>query len=77
MREYRDKQISFQCLPVAPSFPEVMEIGLTEGRSFRPEDAQTPRGAFVFNEKARAAYGLELNERISGVEIIGFIPDVK
>ncbi|MDR2118223.1 MAG: ABC transporter permease [Tannerellaceae bacterium] len=76
-RKYRDEDIYYQCLPVDPSFLRVMGIEVTEGRSFRQEDALTRHGAYVFNEKARAAYHLELNGRIDSAEIIGFMPDVK
>jgi putative ABC transport system permease protein len=75
--DYHDRPIHYQCLSVEATFPEVMGVEITEGRSFRPEDALTPYGAFIFNEKAREAYGLELNDRLNGGEIIGFIPDVK
>jgi putative ABC transport system permease protein len=76
-RAYHDEEINFQCLPVEPSFFEVMGITITEGRGFRPEDALTRYGAYVFNEKARSSYDLKLNDRIDSAEIIGFMPDVK
>ena len=37
-REYKDKDINFQCIPVSPSFLRVMGIKVTDGRDFRPED---------------------------------------
>ena len=37
-REYKDKDINFQCIPVSPSFLRVMGLKLTDGREFRPED---------------------------------------
>jgi putative ABC transport system permease protein len=76
-RDYRDRRISFQCLPVDPSFLRVMGIAIAEGRDFREEDAHTRHGTFIFNDKARAMYGLDLNERIDSAEIVGFMPDVK
>jgi putative ABC transport system permease protein len=76
-RAYHDRQINFQCLPVDPSFLEVMGIEATEGRGFRPEDALTRNGVLVFNEKARATFDLVLNDRVDDKEIIGFMPDVK
>lgn len=76
-RDYKDKQIRFECLPVSSSFLEVMGIQVREGRGFRPEDDLKDSGCFIFNEKARAEYGLELNEKLVDGEIIGFIPDIK
>ena len=76
-RDYKGKPITFQCIPVSSSFLKVMGIEVTEGRDFRPEDDQKETGCYLFNEKARAEYGLKLNEKIEGAEIIGFIPDIK
>jgi putative ABC transport system permease protein len=77
-RYYRDKVINFDVLPVDVSFLRVMGIEVTEGRDFREEDRQTSRGVFIFNEKARSEFGLTLDEPvIAGVQIAGFMPDVK
>lgn len=76
-REYGDKSITFQCLPVSPTFLKVMGIQVKEGRDFRPEDGLKETGVYIFNEKARTAYDLKLNETINNDEIVGFIPDIK
>lgn len=76
-RKYRDKDISFQCLPVSFSFLKVLGIDVVEGRDFRKEDEATQYGAFIFNEKARDQYEMVLGEKIANSEIIGFIPDIK
>jgi putative ABC transport system permease protein len=76
-RNYHDKNISFQCLPVTYSFLDVMGVTVSDGRNFRPEDANLEYGAYIFNEKARKEYDLQLNEKIDGAEIVGFMPDVK
>ena len=76
-REYRDRNIQYQCLPVDPNFLEVMGIDVVEGRGFRESDKDTENGVYVFNEKARRDYDLELNHRIDGAEVVGFIPDIK
>lgn len=34
-------------------------------------------GTFVFNERARTEYGLEIGSLIDSMEIVGFMPDVK
>ncbi len=76
-REYQGKEINFQCLPVDPSFLKVMGIQVSEGRDFREEDANNPYGSYIFNERARASYGMELGTAIGDARIIGFMPDVK
>ncbi|MDR3194080.1 MAG: ABC transporter permease [Tannerella sp.] len=76
-RKYRDRKITFQCLPVDPSFLRVTGVQITGGRDFREEDAHTRRGVYIFNGKARAEYGLALNERVDSAEIVGFMSDIK
>lgn len=76
-RRYKDQEINFQCIPVSPSFLRVMGIDITDGRDFRPEDDLKDTGCYIFNEKARELYHLELGEKIDGSEIIDFIPNVK
>lgn len=76
-RKYKDKDINFQCIPVSPSFLSVMGIEITDGRNFRQEDDLKDTGCYIFNEKAREMYELELGEKIENSEIIGFIPNVK
>jgi putative ABC transport system permease protein len=76
MTSYHDKDIQYKLIPVSPSFLETMGVRPVEGRTFREEDARSPRGAYVFNEKARTTYGLVLNEQINNIEIVGFIPDI-
>ncbi len=76
-REYKDKDINFQCIPVSPSFLRVMGIKVTDGRDFRPEDDLKDTGCYIFNEKAREMYDLELGDKIDGGEIIGFMPNIK
>lgn len=76
-REYKDKDISFQCLPVTPAFLRTMGIEITDGRDFRIEDDLKDNGCYIFNKKARETFELELGEKINGDEIIGFMPDVK
>jgi putative ABC transport system permease protein len=76
-REFHGKDISFNILPVDVSFLRVMGIGVTGGRDFREGDRLAPGGVFIFNEKARKAYDLTTDEPVGGVEVVGFMPDVK
>lgn len=76
-RKYHDNQINYQCLPVDASFLKVMGVDILEGRDFRKDDERTAYGVYVFNQKAKEAYGLVLGDMIDSTEIVGFMPDVK
>ena len=80
-RKYKgNNNMMFSVLPVDYTFLQMMGIRISEGRDFRQGDANTERGAFVFNEAARKEFNLELNTSIEGwpgAEIIGFMPDIK
>lgn len=76
-RKYKDTEINFQCIPVSTSFLRVMGIEVVEGRDFRPEDDLKDTGCFIFNEKAREDFHLEVGDKIGGDEIIGIMPNVK
>jgi putative ABC transport system permease protein len=76
-RGYKGEDIWYQCLPVDYSFLKVMGVEIAEGRDFRIEDTNTRHGAYIFNEKARDAYELELGTMIDSAVIVGFMPDVK
>lgn len=76
-RQLNDRDIQFQCLPVDATFLKTMGINITEGRDFRPEDKLTAHGVFLFNEKARKTYDIHVGDKIGGVEVVGFVPDVK
>lgn len=76
-RMYKDRVINFQCLPVDPNFFKVMGIEVADGRAFREEDANAPKGLLIFNERARSDFNMQLNDKVEGLEIIGFIKDVK
>lgn len=75
-RMYKDKPINFQCLPVTSDFLDVLGIDITEGRNFRKEDNLKESGSYIFNQKARAMYDIQLGDNIDGSEIVGFMPDV-
>ncbi len=64
-------------MPVDPSFLKVMGVEVLEGRDFREEDRSNPYGTFIFNERARTKYELEVRGKIDSMEIVGFMPDVK
>lgn len=73
--QFNGEKIMFQWIPVDPSFIDVMNIQVSEGRSFREDDKKT--GKYIFNEKAKNEFGLTLNALIDSAEIIGFIPDIQ
>lgn len=76
-RDYKEQHIDFQCLPVDASFLRVMGIEVKEGRDFRPEDDMAGTQHYIFNDRARTEFGMELNEKIDSAEIVGFMPDIK
>ncbi|MEG2164576.1 MAG: FtsX-like permease family protein [Bacteroidales bacterium] len=73
--QFNGEKIMFQWIPVDPSFIDVMNIEISEGRGFREDDKKT--GKYIFNEKAKKEFGLTLNALIDSAEIIGFIPDIQ
>lgn len=77
-REWNGRNIQYQCLPVGDAyFLDVMGINVREGRGFREGDELTSRGTYVFNERAKNVYGIQIGDKIDGTEIVGFMPDVK
>ena len=84
-RAFRDKNIQFTALQVAPNFLQVMDIPVGDGRDFRTDDIFTPGGAYVFNEAAKHQYNLKVGEYITGNDwiscepaiIAGFVDDIK
>lgn len=73
--QFNGEKIMFQWIPVDPSFIDVMNIKVSEGRGFREDDQKT--GKYIFNEKAKNEFGLTLNALIDSAEIVGFIPDIQ
>lgn len=76
-RDLRGKNIQFQCIPVDPSFLQIMGISVNDGRDFREDDKLTANGTLIFNEQARLTYNLQLGDKLSDLEVVGFMPDVK
>ena len=78
-REFRDKTISFQCYPVAWNFLDFMGINVVEGRDFTKDDYQRADGVFIFNESAKRAFELTLDDKLNGhannTDIVGFCED--
>ena len=70
-RDYRGKRIDYVVIPVEASFLDVLGIPAIEGRTFRTEDALTRHGAYVFNERAKQEYGLELGTMIDSTGMSG------
>ena len=76
---YQGKDIMVQSLYVHHTFLKVMGIEVTDGRDFRPEDENKSLNTYILNETARRQLNI-MEESVtmpSGVEIIGFIPDIK
>ena len=77
----KGKDVTFPCYSVAYNFLEVMGIKVTEGRDFLPSDEQCEDGIYLFNEKAKAEFGLTLEDLVQGhrakVPIAGFCENFK
>ncbi|MEG1936801.1 MAG: FtsX-like permease family protein [Rikenellaceae bacterium] len=78
-RDYKGKNIEFQCCPVSSNFLEFMDIEIIEGRDFTGDDNLKPEGALIFNETAQKEFGLVVDDKIYGTigeaEIIGICKD--
>lgn len=61
-RNYKNKQINFQCFPVAYNFLDVMGIEITEGKGFSKSDEQGENGTMIFNEQAKKEFDITLEE---------------
>lgn len=70
---FQEKTITFDVLFVTSGYLNTMGIPVTEGRDFREEDGN---GTLIFNECARQAYNLHIDDQFDGNKIIGFVPDV-
>lgn len=75
-RDYKEKGINFNCVPVSPGFLQVLGIEVKEGRDFREDDMRLEHGVYIFNEKAKAEYEMILNDKIDPHQIVGFVPDI-
>ncbi len=79
-RPYMDTEIKFNTIHVTPGFLTLMGIPVPEGRDFREGDPARG-GAYIFNETARKAFGLEVGEYVGGnqeehpTEIVGIARD--
>ncbi|MDR1357524.1 MAG: ABC transporter permease [Tannerellaceae bacterium] len=76
-RMYNGESVNFKCLQADEGILRALGVEVVEGRDFRTEDAAAGGATLIFNEKARAAFNLELNTKVGNDEIIGFIPDIK
>lgn len=81
-RDFRDDiTLQMDCLPVSYNFCSVMGLKITDGRDFNEKDALYTGGRAIFNEKARAEYGLTLDDTFNGhsndtvAQIVGFVED--
>ena len=60
-RYYKEKQIVFDCYPVAYNFLEVMGIDMVEGRHFNKADEMADHGVVIFNEEAKRLFNVTLD----------------
>ena len=74
-REYKGEDISYNVLPVSPSFSRVLGITPIEGRDFREDDQRTKYGAYLINERMAKAYDLHAGDMIDSAVVAGIVPD--
>ena len=77
--QYLDETIWLQPFYVYHDFLKVMNIEITGGRDFRPEDLNTEKMLWIVNDTTRRRYDFEPGALLSGTrhEIVGFMPDIK
>ena len=79
-REFKGRQVAFQCYVVQPDFLRVMGIPITDGRDFLESDFDKELGTMIFNEAARREFEMQVGDRINGFvspdeQIVGFCAD--
>ncbi|MEG0517321.1 MAG: FtsX-like permease family protein, partial [Bacteroidales bacterium] len=78
-REFKDKEISLQCMPVSWDFLRFIGIEIVEGRDFSREDEFKENGTFILNQTACKEYEITLQDKLSGhngpTEIAGICKD--
>ena len=65
-RDYKGKQIDFDCLPVSTNFIDFFGLQVVKGRDFRKSDETALGGTFIFNTTAVNRYNLKIGDRITG-----------
>lgn len=74
-RELNGEHIQFYAFAATKDLLRALGIQITEGRDFLESDKHTPGGAFIFNQKAKEAFGMKIGDNIWG-EVVGFMPDI-
>jgi len=75
--DYREEKIMFQAIGVDTEFLQTINIPLLAGRYFNKTDLQAENERFIiFNESARKEYNLQVGDKLDGITVVGFIPDV-
>lgn len=75
-RSFKDKTIRYYNLWCDYSFPEVMNIPLVEGRYFLPSDT-SQNGSMIINKLMADMYGITVGDKISGMNVVGVMQDIK
>lgn len=65
-REYKGKNINFDCFPVSVNFLKFMGMEIVDGRDFTDDDDLKDNGTFIFNEKAAAELGIKVGDALNG-----------
>lgn len=80
-RTYKDEQIKFDCLPVAPNFVDFFGLEVVEGRAFVDSDRQKSNGTIIFNQTCIDVFPvLAVGDKYPGhseewADIVGIVKD--
>ena len=75
-RTYKGKDVNFFVLWVEPSFTDVMDIPMVEGRRFLPADT-TYSGTLIINKAMADKYGMAVGEKVNNMPIAGIMQDIQ
>lgn len=85
IRDFRDKDLTFQQIEVDANFLKMMDIEVFEGNDFTKSNQSdtTQRQYLIFNRRAKEEYALTVGDRLKDKMnseesdvVLGFIPDV-
>lgn len=77
-RSITGEEYIFRVIWVTPGFFETIGADIVEGRGFTDGDSRDSSRRWVFNETARDAFGLTLDDKVEETEpIVGFVNDLQ
>ena len=74
---YKGEPIQFECVMCMDNLPRTLGVNVTEGRTFDSMDGDSEQQAYMFNERAKEMFGLNLGENFNSGKIVGFFSDIQ